>query len=312
VDHFESHDRRLETVGGKLRERIPVLGVVTVTYNSAGVLQEFLESLQRQVLQQFRLYAIDNRSVDSSVAMMSAALGIDITIIRNAENLGVAEGNNQGIRQAIQDGCMYVLLLNNDTVFESDLFATLMNVAQSGNHRIVVPKIYYNSRDHVIWCAGGYFVPWRGYLGTHFGDDQPDTGQFDVDRAVDYSPTCCMLVAKDIFDTVGLMDARYFAYYDDTDFCLRAMRRGEKIWYTHQTSLRHKVGSLTGGETSPFYARMTARNKVYYLRKNFGWLTQACLLMMFAAYIAGRWLTGRDSWSRFKIKARAFVDGFSV
>jgi GT2 family glycosyltransferase len=312
VDHSESHDRRLDTKGGNLKERIPVLGVVTVTYNSATVLQEFLESLQRQDLQQFRLYAIDNASEDSSVAVMSAALDIDIAITRNAVNLGVAEGNNQGIRQAIHDGCTYVLLLNNDTVFESDLFATLMAVAQSGGHRIVVPKIYYYDRDRVIWCAGGHFVAWRGYLGTHFGDDQPDLGQFDVDHAVDYSPTCCMLVAKDIFDTVGLMDERYFVYYDDTDFCLRAMRRGQKIWYTHQTSLRHKVGSLTGGETSPFYARMMARNKVYYLRKNFGWVTQTCLLVMFAIYLAGRWLTGRDPWSRFKLKAQAFVEGFSV
>jgi GT2 family glycosyltransferase len=276
------------------------------------VLPDFLESLRRQSLRQFRTYVVDNASVDGTLAALADVSDLDLVVTKNAKNVGVAEGNNQGIKQATQDGCTHVLLLNNDTVFESNLFGGLLEVAISGKHPIVVPKIHYYDDVRTIWYAGGRFVPWRGYPGVHVGDGEIDRGQFDFDHPVDYSPTCCMLVEMQVFATVGLMDERYFVYYDDTDFCLRAMRCGVQIWYTHRVSMQHKAGSLTGGEASPFTARMTARNKVYYLKKNFGWWACAWLLPIFAVYITARWLTGRDSWSRFSVKARAFVEGFSV
>jgi GT2 family glycosyltransferase len=288
------------------------LGVVTVTYNSAVVLPDFLDSLRQQTNRSFRVYVIDNASSDASVAALAAASDIEMVITRNVNNLGIAEGNNQGIRQAEADGCTHVVLLNNDTVFGPELFQTLLEVAESGNWPIVIPKIHYYDRPRTIWCAGGRFVPWRGYTGGHYGDGELDTGQYDFERSVDYSPTCCMLVKMRVFETVGLMDERYFVYYDDTDFCLRAMRCGIKIRYTYKTELQHKVGSLTGGESSPFTARMVARNRVYYLRKNFGGATRAWFYSFYVVYLTSRWLTGRDSWARYKLKVRAFVEGFSV
>src|SRR5215471_12647355 len=97
----------------------PLLGVVTVTYNSAKVLDDFLGSLAGQSFKAFRLYAIDNASSDGSADILERSAVTDprIITIRSADNLGVAEGNNIGIRRSIEDGCTHVLLLNNDTVF---------------------------------------------------------------------------------------------------------------------------------------------------------------------------------------------------
>jgi GT2 family glycosyltransferase len=286
-----------------------LLGVVTVTYNSAEVLPDFIESLRCQTYQSFRVYVIDNQSRDSSVTLLQAVSGVDFLITRNEANVGIAEGNNQGIKQALADGCTHILLLNNDTVFGEEMFQRLLQVAISGPYQIVVPKIHYHDTVPTIWCAGGWFVPWRGYPGVHYGADQPDRGQCDVDRFVDYSPTCCMLMIASVFEVVGMMDERYFIYYDDTDFCLRALRRGIKIWYTHKIKMQHKAGSLTGGNLSPFTIRMVARNKVYYVRKNFGWLVCAWTFVSYLAYILGRLLVGSDTWQVYKIKMRAFVEG---
>jgi GT2 family glycosyltransferase len=289
-----------------------MIGVVTVTYNSAAVLPDFLDSLRLQKLRAFRVYAIDNQSRDSSVAMLETASDINCVIIKNTSNVGIAEGNNQGIRQALADGCTHVLLLNNDTVFGEDLFEGLLDAAISGPCQIVVPKIHYDDKVPTIWCAGGWFEPWRGYAGFHYGLDQADRGQCDVDRFVDYAPTCCMLVSVKVFEVVGLMDEKYFIYWDDTDFCLRAMRQHISIWYTHTISMRHKVGSLTGGNASPFTVRMIARNKVYYMRKNFGLLVCMWTFSSYLAIALGRLLMGRNSWSKSKIMMLAFLEGFRM
>ncbi|RYE38977.1 MAG: glycosyltransferase, partial [Hyphomicrobiales bacterium] len=87
------------------------IGVVTVTYNSAKVLPDFFESTNRQIGCEFHLYVIDNASRDESVALSRTLAHCATTIIANPDNVGVAEGNNQGIRKALEDGCTHVLLL---------------------------------------------------------------------------------------------------------------------------------------------------------------------------------------------------------
>ena len=235
-----------------------------------------------------------------------------LVVVANPDNRGVAEGNNQGTRLALADGCSHVLLLNNDTVFAPDLFASMLEIAVRGGHPVLVPKIYYHDRPDRIWCAGGRFLPSRGYPGVHFGEGEVDTGQFDQDRAIEYSPTCCMLIDVSVFTRVGMMDPKYFVYYDDTDFCLRLRHAGIEIWYAHQPVLYHKVGSLTGGETSPFGARMGARNKVYYLRKHFGPVRITWLLSWYLAYVLLRRISGKDSQAIFRIKMKAFSEGLRL
>ncbi|HQV60296.1 MAG TPA: hypothetical protein PLG08_05950, partial [Chitinophagaceae bacterium] len=80
--------------------------------------------------------------------------------------------------------------------------------------------------------------------------------------------TCFMLVKKEVFEKVGFMDEKYFAYYDDTDFVLRATNRGYKIFYDPTLVILHKVSS-SAGTNSPFYVYYSNRNKLYFIRKNF-------------------------------------------
>ena len=99
------------------------VGVVTVTYNSQQVLPDFFASLWSQTHTNFVLYAVDNASSDDSVQLVRAEADERIRLIENASNVGVAAGNNIGITAARNDGCEYVLLLNNDTVFSGSLLA---------------------------------------------------------------------------------------------------------------------------------------------------------------------------------------------
>ena len=232
-------------------------------------------------------------------------------VIKNSDNLGVAEGNNVGIRQALNDGCTHVLLLNNDTMLPRDLFERLMAEAESG-HALVTPKIYFFDEPQRLWFAGGRFNVLRGHSAVHLGFGAMDEGQFNKACEVEYAPTCCLLVGASVFDRVGLMDARYFVYFDDADFCLRCMRAGLHIWYAPQLVLYHKAGSLTGGATSPFAARMGVRNKIFFLRKHFGRTRFVLFSSLYFAYLILRWVAGRDSWERLRLKLRAFAEGLRL
>jgi GT2 family glycosyltransferase len=242
------------------------IGVVTVTYNSASVIGDFIESLLGQSHTEFIAYVIDNASSDDTLKRLMAYDDSRLVLVDNPTNVGVAEGNNIGIRAALRDGCDYVLLINNDTVFDSNLVSELLEGLRRYECDMAVPKILYFDDPGKIWCAGGYFSRLRGSA-RHFGRDRKDDGKFDRPCAVSYSPTCCMLMRKSVFDKIGFMDANYFVYFDDTDFCYRAYRAGLKLFYLPTGRLLHKVSSLTGGE-SDFYYSFTIRNHAYYLLKH--------------------------------------------
>jgi GT2 family glycosyltransferase len=286
------------------------LGVVTVTYNSAVVLPEFLECIALQTLRDFTLIVIDNASTDGSVALIAEKADSRIELIRNLQNLGVAEGNNQGIRRAIERGCSHVLFLNNDTAFDSKMFEQMMSAGMS--HRVVVPKIYLHDSPKTLWFAGGKFNRFLGYSTNHFGENEDDVGQFNTSGPTEYAPTCCMLVRVDVFASVGMMDACFFVYYDDTDFCLRLSRGRIDIWYQPTISMSHKVGSLTGGIQSAFSARMNVRNKVYFCRKNLSAVSATYFLVLYGVYLLLRFIARKDSWQRFRLKISAFIEGRNV
>ncbi len=287
------------------------IGVVTVTYNSASVLEGFLCSLKAQTYRDFITYAIDNASTDVTLEMLRAFQTPWLRVIANISNLGVAAGNNQGISAALDDGCEYVLLINNDTEFPADLLEGLEASLRRHGTGMVVPKIYFHNEPNRIWCAGGRFS-FSSAIVRHTGEGETDSRQYERARSITYAPTCCMLIHKSVFERVGLMDEKYFVYFDDTDFCLRVVRSGIVFYYEPSVHLTHKVSSLTGGANSPFSVRFGTRNKTYFIGKHFG---ARLLWLALLAHEAGwlfRALTGRESWETYRIRQTSVRDGLRM
>jgi GT2 family glycosyltransferase len=286
----------------------PLIGIVTVTYNSADFLAGFIDSCARQEESRYRVYCIDNDSRDNTAAVLASVNDARWIVTLNESNVGVAEGNNQGVLQALNDGCEWVLLLNNDTIFEPDFLGQLVDACGTNEWRVVVPKIHFDEPAGHIWYGGGGFNPRRAHTGYHVGKGQLDQGQCDAEATVDYSPTCAMLIHRSVFYDVGLMDESYFVYFDDTDFCWRLRQAGVDIGYTAKTSLVHKVGGSTGGGTSPFGAYMTARNRLYFVRKFWGYWRAIAWAPVFIMYYLARYLIIQRSWKCFTESLRGTFD----
>jgi GT2 family glycosyltransferase len=287
------------------------IGIVTVTYNSSAVLCDLFESLDRQTYRNFLLISIDNASQDASLEMLHSYRGFEHFIISNSENLGVAAGNNQGILAAIENGCEYVLLLNNDVTFGPELIKQLVAGLSVEGRDMVAPIIYYHDRPDIIWAAGGRFQPLLGYRCLLIGDGERDYGQYDRHILVEHAPTCCVLAKRNVFPRIGLMDERYFVYHDDSDFMLRALKAGLKTYLLPDSRLLHKVSSLSGAG-SDFQIRFGTRNRALMLVKFCGRILSFPYIVAYRILYLMRFLLQRDDYRILKLKQDAWTEGSGI
>lgn len=247
------------------------VGLVTVLFNSDSLLEDFFKSLSIQTFKDYHLYLIDNTSndvTDKLIIKLAEKYKItSYTHVRNLDNAGVAKGNNQGIELSLSEGTTHTLLLNNDIEFDQpDLLEKMLADAEKNNEAMIIPKIYFYDTKK-IWMAGGEFLP-RG-TSIHIGEGDNDGLSYEIEEHFNYAPTCFILIDNHTFKTVGLMDEKYFVYYDDTDFMYRAFKKGINIKLLPQLHIYHKVSSITGGAESLFSIYYGIRNRIYFISKNF-------------------------------------------
>lgn len=291
------------------------IGIVTVLYNSASVIEDYFKTLSEQTYKDFVLYIIDNKSPDNSLFLSKKLAekykkSFDSIIIENDKNYGVAKGNNIGIKQAKNDGCEYILLSNNDIELKKDCIESCIKKYMDENPDMLVPKIYFYD-EPLIWYAGGDFKWIAGTIrqwGYLLKDDNP---LYSKSKYVDYAPTCFMLIRSSLFDKIGYFDEKYFVYYDDTDWVYRCIKAGKKLYYFADTCLWHKESTSTGGMKSDFYLHYANRNKIYFCIKNYGIIKK--ILALFAIQI-NYYLFVRprmNSHQRAIIK-KSYIEGFKM
>jgi GT2 family glycosyltransferase len=268
------------------------MALVTVLFNCEKHLPLFFECLARQTDRDFFVVLVDNASKDHSLTQareLAARYGVRCEFIANDDNLGVATGNNQGIERARQQHIEHIVLINNDIGCEPDLIAAIRKRAIGANLRAWTCLAYLGDSP-IRWYGGGRLSFWRA-RGMHHG--QQESEAIVAPEPVSYAPTCLMYVHASVFDTVGLMDPKYFVYYDDTDFCRRLQDAGIPLQYDPCVAFRHYVGGSSGGEFSEFSIRINTRNKFIYIRKHYSgvvrWVvTAGALLSKFAQLLSPR------------------------
>lgn len=257
------------------------LGLVTVLYKSDEVLPGFFKSLTSQTFKDYHLYVIDNSSNNATNTLLERLLAEfpipNYTYIDSGYNCGVAEGNNIGTKLALEAGCEYILLLNNDIEFHQHvLFEELYEYAMNSKETMLIPKILYYGTN-IIWMAGGKYFKYKAST-IHNYENMPDDPlkHSEMQTYSNYAPTCFMLIHRRVFDEVGFFDSKYFVYYDDTDFIYRAIQKGFKIFCLPHLAVYHKISSSTGGNRSDFTIYYTYRNQIYFIRKNIKGFAKFC------------------------------------
>ncbi|NIM19722.1 MAG: glycosyltransferase [Candidatus Latescibacteria bacterium] len=254
----------------------PKVAVIVLTWNGKHLTLPCLESLMDSRYPRTEIFLVDNASTDGTADAVEEKYGERIRIIRNQANLGFAGGNNVGIQHAMDGGADFVLLLNNDTLVDPEmidhLVKAIMEQPQAG---IAGPKIFYESPPDQIWFAGGEVFLGRG-TARHIGIRERDQGQHDTIREVDYVSGCALMAGREVFEKIGLLDPIYEAYFEDTDFCMRAKMKGFRTYYVPHGRVWHKISSSTGGQLGRRKIKRKLRSSWIFFRrysKPYHWLS---------------------------------------
>ena len=182
----------------------------------------------------------------------------DATVLNNTENLGFAGGNNIGIKYALSKNADFCLLVNNDTVVEKRMVELLLENADPNT--VTVPNMYYYDYPDELWYGGGVINRFTG-VAKHYRDK-------NFKRKCTFATGCCIMIPKEVFGKVGLLNDTYFMYCEDTEYSIRLNERGIRIKSVPEAKLWHKVGRSCGGENSDFSVYYMNRNRLFYIKNN--------------------------------------------
>lgn len=290
-------------------EATPLVGIITVNYNSAAFIDEFLTSLQALAYPNWRMIVVDSGSTDDSMDAIERAFP-QATHIRCNENVGFAAGANIGIDAAMSQGATYALFLNNDTTLTPEVLDRL--VAAADERTMVVPKILYYDDPRLISTHAGGFDWTLGLFRDTWGG-RPDGPKTSVRRDdLDTASFCCALVPLQSFRDAGRLDERFFMYYEETDFIRRAQERGYRLRYEPTALIYHREsGASGGGWMTPFKQYYATRNRPYLVRKHqrsrltYAWFTAYFLA---TRLVAAAGLAVRRRWRLLRAMALGALD----
>ena len=248
------------------------LTIITINYNSSESTIKLLKSLENQSDQDFKIIVIDNASEEADFKNLKVAtMGIFVAtkmpiVIKNIENLGFSGGNNVGIRQALDPstrlrqeiGADWVLLLNNDTWLKNDFISHIKAVLGHCKGLVGLPLV---ESDKVTHCGQ---IQWLKPTLRHV---------YDMCKTELYTYVIggAMLIHRSVFDKIGLLDEKYFLYFEDADFSIRARKAGIPITILENPKVHHSVQESTkklGSSTLLYYHY---RNALYFNSKNGPW-----------------------------------------
>ena len=262
----------------------PPVALILVTFNHSDITLDCLQSLAaldypRECLQ---IIVVDNASSDDTVSAIRTRYP-EVTLITNQENLGFAAGNNVGLRQALQTEARYLMLLNNDTVVAPDMLKKLIEVAEGDQHiGMITPVIYYFDEPHKIWCAGARLERRTGQT-WRLRAEEIDSSTPEPVHDVDFASGCALCVRRAAIEQAGMLDARFFFYFEETEWCVRLARAGYRCTLVPGSQVWHKVSSsIQAG--SPRVAYYMTRNRLLFLR-----LTRPGLSGLPCAASVSRW-----------------------
>lgn len=262
------------------------LSIIIVNYNSSEVLYDCLRSVYVSTTHaQYEIIVVDNHSITSIPIQLKAAFP-QVQYVELEENLGFAGGSNKGIR--ISRG-KTVLLLNPDTEVEAGAVQVLYDkLTENPAVGVAGPKIRYPDGSlqtrHIpkqmptvfnFFCELFYLdklFPRSPVMNSYFGADF----DFGKEQFLGQVSGACFMIKKEVIDKIGLLDERLFLYFDEADWCVRALRAGYKVLYVPSASVMHHEGK-SADQNLRKSRELYLNSQSYLIRKHQG-LARAILL----------------------------------
>ena len=244
------------------------VGIILVNYNGYEDTKECIESIKKNTYHNYKIIIVDNASPDESGKLLDNEYSgdKDIIVILNRENAGFSEGNNIGLKYASEEKLDYVLMLNNDTIVDSDFLYKLIKGARKTNFKgLYSGKILYYFDKDKIWFAGGKYNYFKG-TASHEGVNENDGKYYNTTRKIEFICGCCIFMSMEIYHQLGNLSDEYFLYAEDLDYSLMAQNKNISMYYIPEARIYHKVSASTT-KISILSQYYMIRNRFYIISK---------------------------------------------
>jgi GT2 family glycosyltransferase len=285
------------------------VSIIIINWNTSELLDQALTTLQPAISGlAVEVIVVDNGSVDGSVDMVRSNWP-DVILIALPRNVGFAAGNNAGILRA---GGRKIMLLNSDVIVLESTVRGLVacldrrpEVACAGARHLNADRTLQRSMDRfptlisdlLSYSEAHRLPPARAHLRRHY----PWWGDHDTECEVGWVNGACLMVRREVLETVGLLDERFFIYAEELDWCYRMWKAGWRVVFTPDAEVVHLGGQSTEAASArrivllylgqlKFYDKHYSRARTTGLRAGIASLAVArlgILAILFAASRAG-------------------------
>ena len=253
----------------------PFVSVVFPNFNGGHFVIKVIESILNlnYPTQRIEIIIVDNGSSDNSLETIknkciSYVVSKKVKLIELDSNVGAPAAYNIGIKNA-DENCDYILKIDNDLILDKNALAELIKSGESDvKIGIVGGKVFYFSEKERLHLIGSKLRPFYGG-GIGIGKYKLDSNKYNKDLELDAVNGCMMLVKRSLINKIGLMDEKYFLYFDDLDWSLRAIRKGFKSVYCHKAKAFHNTSQPHKRFQSKNWLYFAVYNSFYFMKKNY-------------------------------------------
>lgn len=229
------------------------VAVIIPSYNGAVLLKDCLLSLALQHVKPSEIIVVDNGSSDNTEKVINLA-PVDVTLIKSKNNEGFSKAVNKGIRQSNSE---LIMILNNDVTLHEECLTELQIAASNLNYSSFCPLIFQHNERQTVHSAGLMFSN-RGY-----GNRSNRTAYSIGSLPTDVFSVCGAgaLYRRTALDEVGLLNEKYFFFFEDLELGLRLQLQGHRCLLV-PSALAYHVGGATAQHVFPLKVEHSIVNSI--------------------------------------------------
>ena len=294
----------------------PKIAIIIINWNTYQLTFNCLKSLEACIYKNKTIFFVDNGSKDGSGDKIALEFP-EINYIKNTKNEGFTGANNKALKIILKQNFDYALLLNNDTQVNPNFLCHLeARMSSDKNLAATQPLILDLQNKNTIWNAGGSLNTFFCFFKTKYNRTTYKP-KLKIDTSTQWISGCCVLVNIEVIKKVGLLDNRFFAYFEDADWSIRMTNLGYKLGVVPESIIYHlksgstkKNNTFNEGYLSPYAHYLNVRNHIYLIKKHSffnsigSWTYQILKIISYSIYFV---LRGR--FEKLKMVWRGLLDG---
>ena len=273
---------------------------IIATFNRLDFLKEIIQALRNQTYKIDNIVVTNNSSEDGTEEWLNEQTNL---IVQKQENVGSSGGQYTGMKGAMDTGCDFIWMMDDDVVPEKDCLENLMKVADE--NKIVAP-VRYNNDGTLFWnetinfnISNPFKSIWDGINNKEYYDKQ---GELVYTEGLTFEGP---LIPRNIIEKIGYPEFSFFIYADDSEYMIRAIKNGFKTYLVKSAKMNRKLPVPDLNKDFNWKHYYIIRN-IIAIDKLHGSFWVSKLRPFFYKY---RWLKRAQNDEERKIVINAFEDG---